>query len=145
MTRRQQLLDLAARCEAGREEDRELDGWAFALLNPDKQTIVDHEPGRFPRKAIYGPIITIMEHVGGKDGADYIGAPAYSSSLDAAMQLVRGQEWCGGAPGLLREAMDRLYAVAFAGRVDPDAYREALARFFTAACLRAIAAGEDEG
>ena len=82
------LLQLAERCEKATGPDRELDGEIHAALNPDKQTVIGHEPGRFPRKAIFGPISRIMEEIGGKDGADYIGAPPYTASLDAAMTLM---------------------------------------------------------
>lgn len=81
------LLELAARCEAAEGPDRDIDGWIAVLIDPDRQTIVDQKPGRFPREPIYGPTRLIMESIGGKDGADYIAAPEYTASLDAAMTL----------------------------------------------------------
>jgi len=82
------LEELAVRCEAATGADRDVDGWAFCSVNPDETTVIDHEPGRFPRKSIYGPVSVIMDKIGGKDGAEYLCAPAYTSSLDAAMTLV---------------------------------------------------------
>lgn len=82
----------------------------------------------------------------GKNALDWLSeahhAPRYTASLDAAMTLADRLGGYGGASGLLREAMDRLWQADFNGRLDhpartPRAYRESLARFLTAACLRA--------
>lgn len=78
-------------------------------------------------------------------------APSYTASLDAAMTLAKGLERFGGPAGILREAMDRLHSAiqrTLPGTVtalDPTAYREALARFFVAASLRALAVEGGEG
>jgi hypothetical protein len=75
----------------------------------------------------------------------WIDPPDFTSSLDAAMTLVpegdkRGVMW------LLNEAMGQLRIVqAEAPRMTPNQEREALARFVTAACLRAIANGAEHG
>lgn len=85
---RDALLTLAERCEKAEGPDRDIDGWIAVLIDPDRQVIVDLEPGRFPRTPIYGPTRLIMEQVGGKEGADYLVAATYTASLDAAMTLV---------------------------------------------------------
>jgi hypothetical protein len=82
------LLDLAERCEAATGPDRDIDGWIAVAVDPDRQTIVGEKPGRFPRDPIYGPASEVMEKIGGRDGADYLCAPAYTASIDAAMSLV---------------------------------------------------------
>jgi hypothetical protein len=82
------LLELAERVERASGADRDIDGWIAVALDPERQTVVGQEPGRFPRKAIYGPIAQVMEVIGGKEGADYIGASLFTASLDAAMTLI---------------------------------------------------------
>jgi len=82
------LVELAGRCEAASGPDRDIDGWIYCAMNPDEVTVVDHLPGRFPRKAIMGSASIVMERIGGFDGAQYLCAPEYTTSLDAAMTLV---------------------------------------------------------
>lgn len=84
------MAGLVGRLEAATGADRELDGWITCALDPTRQTIVGQKPGRFPRDPIYGTITQVMSEIGGKDGADYISAPPYTASIDAAMTLVEG-------------------------------------------------------
>ena len=82
------VLDLAVRCEAATGPDRELDGLIHAALNPEMTIVVDHEPGRFPQKAIFGvPGDLIRSGFDLVALADYISAPPYTASIDAAMGL----------------------------------------------------------
>jgi hypothetical protein len=98
-----EIAAIVAKIEAATGPDRDIDGWITCAIDPDRQTIVDHVPGQFPQEPIYGPIRCIMEETGGKDGADYIAAPAYTASIDAAMSLVpdnaRLQFQSFGGPG----------------------------------------------
>lgn len=90
------LIELAERVEKADGPDRGLDALIAIALDPERQVIVDHEPGRFPRKAIYGPVTKLvpMAEANGEDAADYINAPRYTASLDAAMTLVpEGHNW----------------------------------------------------
>lgn len=84
------LLELADRVEKATGPDRGLDALITIALNPTRETIVGHKPGRFPREAIYGPITEFipMAEENGADAASYLNAPAFTSSLDAAMTLV---------------------------------------------------------
>jgi hypothetical protein len=142
------LLELAARAEAAEGPSRELDGLVFAALNSDKQTVIGNEPGRFPQKPIYGSITLVMERVGGKDGADYIGAPAYTASIDAAASLVpKGWYWTlDNYQGVGNPENGRPCTADIANPPDWDfiqclgAATPALA--LTAAALRALASGE---
>lgn len=88
------LIELAERVEKASGPDRELDGWIWAHLKAGEPYIIGNEPGRFPRQPIYGERADVMRNVGGMDGADYIGAPKFTASLDAAMMLVpEGASW----------------------------------------------------
>lgn len=138
------LLELGSRCEAASGPDRELDGWIWARVKQGEKYLVGHRPGRFPQEPIYGERLDVMRKLTAdpSGAADYIGAPLFTSSVDAAMSLASGLEEFGSVSGLLREAMDRIYLSTFPKGdlyADPQAYREVLARFFTAACLRARA------
>lgn len=82
---------LAERCEAATGPDRVIDGLVHVAANPDTPWIIGHEPGRFPRKAIYGTLSDFRDALLGENGADFadaINAPAYTASIDAAMTLV---------------------------------------------------------
>ncbi len=83
----QRLLELAGRCEKATGPDRELDGAIRVALNPDEQMVIGQKPGRFPREAIYGPLSHFADAMSA-DLADYVSAPNYTASLDAAMTLV---------------------------------------------------------
>lgn len=84
------LNELAAKVEALSGPDRGIDALITIAMDPKRQTIVGHKPGRFPREPIYGPITEFVEMAeeNGKDAADYLNAPAYTASIDAAMTLV---------------------------------------------------------
>lgn len=86
MTAPDELRALAARAEAATGPDRDIDGWIHVLVHPETM-VIGNKPGRFPQDPIYGPSRAVMEQLNGKDGADYIGAPLYTASLDAAMTL----------------------------------------------------------
>jgi hypothetical protein len=109
---RDHLLALADRCEKATGPDRELECRIWCALN--------------------GHTFDLCKQVVG-DLSKWEVAPAYTASLDAAMTLASNPEFrqFGGPLGLLREAMDRL----FRAKADDDA----LARFLTAASLRALA------
>lgn len=120
------LENLAARVEAATGPDRELDELADIHLGH----VI--EAPTTPRRRANWP-----QRISG------LTVPRYTSSLDAAMTLAEGQEWCGGAGGLLREAMGRMsYLPAMVSLMSPSEYASTLARFFTAASLRARAAQE---
>lgn len=85
---RQALLDLAARCEAATGADRAIDGSVYAYLTRGQPYVIGNEPGRFPQKPIMGERADVMREMPNADGAEYICAPAYTASLDAAMTLV---------------------------------------------------------
>jgi hypothetical protein len=80
-----------------------------------------------------------MDKIGGKDGADYLCAPAYTSSLDAAMSLL-SDDWgyeqrrlaVGGNP---RHRAQIWWVPDFPSKVDGAGRSPALA--LTAAALRA--------
>jgi hypothetical protein len=82
------LLELAERCEAASGPDREIDGWIWAHLRAGEPYVIGSKPGRFPQDPIYGERADVMRDIGGKDAAEYIGAPAFTASLDAAMTLL---------------------------------------------------------
>lgn len=85
---------LADRLEAASGADRDIDGWILAYLKAGDPYIIGNHPGRFPQEPIYGERSDIMREVGGKDGAQYISAPAYTASIDAAVSLVpEGRRW----------------------------------------------------
>lgn len=84
--------ELAARIERAEGADRALDAEIHALLNPDARWVIGHEEGRFPQEAIYGSLWDAINVFADKRQAgDYINAPAYTASIDAAMQLVEDQ------------------------------------------------------
>lgn len=120
--------ELAARVEAATGVDRELDqeialavGW--------------YPPGVDPRLYKDDKTNALYAHR----------TPAYTASLDAAMGLATGLERFGGVGGMLREAMDRMYALpVMLSQMSPDEYRTTLARYFTAAALRARALTQGE-
>lgn len=84
------LEELAGRVEGLSGPDRGIDALIMIALNPERQTIIGHKPGQFPREPIYGPITEFvsMAEANGKDAADYLNAPQYTASIDAAMTLV---------------------------------------------------------
>jgi hypothetical protein len=104
MTDRSTLLELAERCEKATGPDRDIDGWIWAHLKVGEPYIVGQEPGRFPQKPIYGERLDVMRDIPGKDGADYIGAPAYTASLDAAMSLAMPHWWWSASAPLSEAA-----------------------------------------
>jgi len=81
-----ELLELALRIEAASGPDRILDGLITVAIDGDRRTILYNEPGPFPQKPVYGPIRDLA--LSGADLANYINAPVYTASLDAAMALV---------------------------------------------------------
>lgn len=133
------LEALADRVEALSGPDRECDGWIWAHLMSDDPYIIGTKEGRFPQDPIYGVRADIMREVGGKDGADYICAPAFTASLDAAMTLA-SPHWAISANG----DMPGWQAMDFAGgNVWHEAATPALA--LTAAALRALAKDKQDG
>lgn len=86
------LIALADRVMKAEGPDRRIDALVFIALNPAKQTIVGQKPGRFPQEAIYGPITELIAMAEGAeradDAAEYLGAPRYTASVDAALMLV---------------------------------------------------------
>jgi hypothetical protein len=131
---------LAERCEAAPGPDRDIDGWIYARLMGADPYIVGSEPGRFPQKPIYGTRLDVMQSIGGKDGADYCGAPKFTASLDAAMTLVpEGWHWSvvsDDCAAVFKRTERKLYAALH----DATAITPALA--LCAAALRARAAQE---
>jgi hypothetical protein len=87
-----ELSALIERVEAAEGPDRRLDALITIAIAPDRQTIIGAEPSRFPQKPIYGPIsklIQMAEHgPHPDDAADFLSAPRYTASLDAALALV---------------------------------------------------------
>ena len=83
----QTIIDKLERADG---PDRELDGLIEIAVNGDRQTILGEEPGRFPQKAIWGPQRDLC--LTGQELADYISAPSYTASIDAAMTLGR-DDW----------------------------------------------------
>ncbi|CAB4140060.1 hypothetical protein UFOVP407_16 [uncultured Caudovirales phage] len=82
-------MTLIERIEALQGPCRETDGLIQIALTPDQRVIIGHKPGRFPQEEIYGTYTDLLGAI--KDGADraeYINAPRYTASLDAAMMLV---------------------------------------------------------
>lgn len=134
------LLKLAERIEMATGPDRDIDGWITVALDPDRKTIVGAVPGRFPQEPIYGTISDIMAELGGKDGADYINAPAYTTSLDAAMTLAPA--WCEVA---LMIADGCGYAGVGKTPGDCTVKAATLALALCAASLRARALSPDKG
>jgi hypothetical protein len=150
------LLALAERVEKAAGPSFTLDALITIAIDPQRQTVVDQEPGRFPRKAIYGPITEFipMAEENGKDAAQYLNAPAYTASLDAAITLAPegwlldqvGENWRTGAwiARVAERASPKLIEAFDAGRVigreseGGEAATPALA--LTAAALRARAA-----
>lgn len=82
----EKLEALAVRCEQATGPDRELDGLVEVARDPMRETILYNKPGRFPREAVRGPVKDLV--LSGRDLADYINAPAYTASVDAALTLV---------------------------------------------------------
>jgi hypothetical protein len=100
---------LIERIEAGGGPDRVIDGWIWAIIKGDDPYVVGNEPGRFPQKAIMGTRLDVMRELDSKDGADYIGAPPFTASIDAALKLVEadwfwrvGHDGEGADPSLFR-------------------------------------------
>jgi hypothetical protein len=128
------FLELAERCERATGPDRELDA--------QTRCAVFAAPGAYVRQSPINGAWCIYET--GFNGKERIWEPrnlspeqrvgSFTSSLDAAMTLARDPafEQFGGALGLLREALDRLYRAGLG--------EDSLARFLTAAALRALAA-----
>jgi hypothetical protein len=146
---KQKLLELADRAEGASGPSGHLDTQIFILLDPDAQHIVGQKPGRFPQEPIYGPRSTFWDWALDESvEPPEIGAvPAFTSSLDAAMTLADGLQRFGGVPGLLREAMDRVTTLpVMVSQIPPAEYAGLLARYFSAASLRALASqGGDDG
>lgn len=78
------LKELAERAASGIGEDRELDGLICAHLTWNRSIIVGNEPGRFPQKPIYGSPLDLIDV---REFWDYINAPRYTVSADAALSL----------------------------------------------------------
>jgi len=148
---RAELETLAERCEAANGPDRRLDTLVEIAVHPDKPWIIDHEPGRFPRKPIYGTFSDLREWAEDETlEPPEISAPRYTASVDSAMLLVpEGCHWSvgfGAVPGSDKP-------LAFAGvsgsggggvlnmAVAPQGL---IALALTAACLRALAAREND-
>jgi hypothetical protein len=123
------MTELADKIERS-EPSRDLDAEIYQSLNPHMKPItpVKQHRGRFfdPTKAL---LRTAREYHLAR-GATAI-APHYTTSLDAAMTLARNPafEKYGGAIAILRWAIDNLRT--------SGGEPEELARFVTAACLRA--------
>jgi len=96
--------ELASRCEALSSPDREVDGLLEINRDPMREIILYNEPGPFPQKSVRGPVYKLV--LSGQDLADYISAPAYTGSLDAAIKLApEGKAW-----SVLMEEMKRCSA-----------------------------------
>lgn len=137
------LEGLALRVEQSAGADRTLDGLIEAARDPMRQVLLYNEPGPFPQKAVFGPLKDLV--LTGVDLADYIGAPRYTASLDAAMSLV--PEGCGWeiddqsrVGSVFGESYRRRPRAHVSGSDWRTAATPALA--LTAACLRGKAALE---
>lgn len=127
------LVELAERCEAASGSDLTLDAIITIALDPDRQVIVGEEPGRFPRKAIMGPISGFVDYAesDGKAVAEYLCGPKYTASLDAAVTL---------APeGWFKLEPDSLKGWRALGLTGPWCHAATPALAVTAASLRARA------
>ncbi|MEA3044532.1 MAG: hypothetical protein QOH47_2370 [Sphingomonadales bacterium] len=83
------LLALAETIEAATGPDRRLDTLVEIARNPDKPWVIGEKPGRWPREAIFGTLADMLDWAMDETKVPpEIGAPAYTSSLDAAMTLV---------------------------------------------------------
>lgn len=91
------LIELAERCEKAEGLSFTLDALITIALDPERQTIIGHKPGRFPRDPIYGPITEFipMAEANGLDAAQYLDAPRYTTSIDAALTLVPEDRFVG--------------------------------------------------
>jgi hypothetical protein len=144
--RRDELMALADRVEALAGPCRRVDARVYIALNPTEQTIIGHKPGRFPQDPIYGPITEFIDMAenskDARDIANFINAPAFTASFDAAMTLVEtgqrriefGSYGDGTAWAYVHTLRDRV------GESD-GAPNEAAA--VAAAALRAIAARQE--
>ena len=140
------LVELAERCEQASGPDRELDAVIAVAIrwHPYGTT---HWLARYDRE-FFAFDDGFIKKINSTDyrneplpggGWD---VPEFTASLDAAMTLASHPEikQFGGPAGIIREAMDRLYA---SGGALAERYSEALARFVTAASLRARAQAPD--
>jgi hypothetical protein len=132
----EQASELAAKCEQATGPDRELDGLIEVARDPAREIILYNEPGRFPQKAVMGPVSELV--ITGRDLADYIGAPTYTASLDAAMTLAPR----GRAALALQQGMD---ACLTATHHRADDFTQRLPACVSAAALRARAKIKGEG
>ena len=132
MSNRETLMELAERVEKATGPDTAIDrDIAFALDLPD----IDE----FGCAQSWSGLCYDGTRWG--DRAKLV-APKFSASLDAAMMLAEGLERFGGAAGILREALDRMWPIVAMSDLSVEEYRQTLARQFTAASLKALAAGE---
>lgn len=127
------LIELAERCMAAREPDRELD-IEIALAQPEKffnaGPYYDGAPDRIGRIDEEG------ERSVPGNGPDML-VPRYTASLDAAMTLIEGSG--RAVADFISQAALRLQSFPLYLMAGLE-YREYLARFVVAAALRAHAA-----
>lgn len=123
--------DLAERIERADGPDRALDAEIHTLLNPGDRWVIGHEPGRFPQAPIYGSLTDAINSFADRSEAgDFINAPKFTGSLDAAMQLVHPATVEFEARHLLNEAINRCFRSGLP-------LRDNLARYIAATALRA--------
>lgn len=85
MTQLERIAQAIADLTGATGPDRAIDGLIEVACHPTRETILYNEPGPFPQKSVRGPISQLV--LTGKDLAEYIGAPHYTESYDAAMKL----------------------------------------------------------
>lgn len=166
------LIDLADRCEKAEGPDRELDllidaacfgrrPWSDLQTVPADEADYYEVPENWTRSAAdlveRGTPLMRASHPHGEWALGPNGrvvlknqnrrvAAKFTASLDAAVTLANGLSLFGGAAGLLRHAMDNMSALpVMLSTMAPDEYAQTLARFFTAACLRALAHNNEGG
>jgi hypothetical protein len=131
------LLDLATRCEAASGADRELDG---AI---DRQLHMRPKHGDYDEseRAIWRVTDAWSGLLVRGDGfaRGSFCAAAFTTSLDVGITLAEGSG--RSVPVLLQEAMERISGLpVMISQMSAAEYAQTLARYFTAACLRALAA-----
>jgi hypothetical protein len=119
------LIELAERCEQAKGQSFTLDALITIAIDPERQTIVGQKPGRFPQDPIYGPITEFipMAEANGSDAAQYLRAPAYTASVDAALTLVpvfQTEDGPRPADYILEHVNSGLTIGARVGHNDPD-------------------------
>ena len=130
------LIALAALCEAATGPDRVIDGLIFSEITRGEPYIIGNQTGHFPQMPIYGERADVMREMPTADGAEYICAPRFTASIDAAMSFVP----VGWHPSvILRQAIDNCI---IADSHDKIGFSHALPAFICAASLRAIASKE---